>query len=267
MGEFFALAAAVVWGFAVILFKRSGESVAPFALNFFRVGVSSVVFLLLLVVLRMPLGGQAPLGDILLLAASGVLGIALSDTLFHRSLNIIGAGITAIVDCLYSPFIVLFAFLLLRERIGPQQTIGMGLVISGVLLTTRIHPPPDTSRRRLLAGIGWGVGAMATVALGIVIAKPRAGAHARALGDLGSPARGPGGDAALGPPQPAATPHLRRLPARADLALQPDRHLARLLPRAAVLDSRHEVRQGGNGGDPQPDRHHLRALLRHDLPA
>ena len=45
MGEFFALMAALVWASAVIFFKRSGETIAPFALNLFRVTVSMVVFI------------------------------------------------------------------------------------------------------------------------------------------------------------------------------------------------------------------------------
>jgi drug/metabolite transporter (DMT)-like permease len=48
----------------------------------------------------------------------------------------------------------------------------MALVIAGVVVSTRAVPPPGTSHRQLLGGIGWGAAAMATLALGIVIAKP-----------------------------------------------------------------------------------------------
>ena len=172
MGEFCALTAAMIWALAVILFKRSGETVAPFALNLFRVGVSSLFFLLVLLLLRKPFLQPVPAQDYLLLAASGGLGIALSDTLFHRSLNAIGAGITAIVDCLYAPFIVLFAMMILGERLSAWQIAGMGLVIGGVLLTTGHRPPSGATRSQLLAGIVWGILAMAALGLGIVIAKP-----------------------------------------------------------------------------------------------
>jgi drug/metabolite transporter (DMT)-like permease len=172
MGELFALAAAVVWACAVILFKRSGESVPPFALNVFRVTVSLVVFLPLTALLGQPLWGQAPLRDYLILFASGIVGIAVSDTFFHASLNRIGAGLSGIVDCLYSPSVVVMAFLLLRERIGAWQLAGMTLVIGGVLVAARHRPPPGTTVRELLGGIALGALAMITLALGIVIAKP-----------------------------------------------------------------------------------------------
>ncbi len=172
MGELLALATAVTWAFAVILFRRSGESVAPYALNLFRVGVSSAVFLLILLVLDERILGRAPLADYLWLALSGTIGIALSDTLFHRCLFTVGAGITAIVDCLYSPFVALFAFLLLGERLGATQLAGMALVIGAVLLAVRHRVPEGLTPGRLAAGVVWGVLAMASVALGVVIAKP-----------------------------------------------------------------------------------------------
>jgi len=172
MGELYAILAAMVWAFAVILFKRAGETVSPFALNLFRVVVSCGLLLIVMAVGRVELWRQAPLQDYLILLASGIIAIAISDTLFHMCLNRVGAGINAIVDCLYSPFVVLFAWLLVGERLNSWQIGGMGCVIVGVLIATRVQPPRNTSRRTLLVGIGCGVLAMATIAFGIVIAKP-----------------------------------------------------------------------------------------------
>jgi drug/metabolite transporter (DMT)-like permease len=172
MGEISALTCALLWAFAVILFRRSGESVPPIALNLFRVSLSSLLFLLTLAVTGKGFFRQAPLVDYLILMASGIIAIAISDTLFHMCLNRVGAGINAIIDTLYSPFIILFAFVMLGERIGIMQFGGMALIIGGVLTATRVRPPRGIQRATLLAGIGFGVGAMATLAFGIVIAKP-----------------------------------------------------------------------------------------------
>ena len=169
MGELYALVSAVVWAFAVILFKRSGETVPPFALNVYRASVSLVLVLATMLAVREPMISGAPLTDYLLLFLSGIIGIAISDTLFHRSLNIVGAGITAIVDCLYSPFVVIIAFLAIGERIGPWQVAGMFLIIGGIFVAARHDPPPGTTRRQLVIGILWGVLAMITLAIGIVI--------------------------------------------------------------------------------------------------
>lgn len=172
MGELFALSTALIWGFAVILFKKSGEKVPPFTLNFFRVGLASVLFILTFVVMREDLLGRAPLKDYLILIASGVIAIAISDTMFHKCLNMVGAGINAIVDCLYSPSIVFFAYILLGERFNFWHYCGMAVILTGVLITTRIEPPEGSTRKHLLIGISWGVLSMITLGLGIVIAKP-----------------------------------------------------------------------------------------------
>lgn len=172
IGEAASLGAALIWACAVVLLRLAGQSVPPFALNLYRVVVSSIVFVPLLVVLDVPLFPERSVTVYATLFASGLLAIAISDTLLHRSINMVGAGINAIVDTLYSPFMTLTALVILSETVNAWQIAGMLLVISGVLITTKARPPGGTTRRTLLVGIAWGVLAMATLAIGIVIAKP-----------------------------------------------------------------------------------------------
>jgi drug/metabolite transporter (DMT)-like permease len=172
MGTFYALMTAVMWAAAIIFLKRSGESVAPFALNVFRVGLSSVLLVPTVLLAGQEIFYPAPLRDYLVLFASGVVAIAVSDTFLLMALNRLGAGIMAIVDCLYAPFIVLFAFIMLGERLGVWQWAGMALVIVGVLIAARHEPPRGTTAKQILVGSLFGVIAMTTVAFGIVLAKP-----------------------------------------------------------------------------------------------
>jgi drug/metabolite transporter (DMT)-like permease len=172
MGELFALIAAIAWSFAVIFLRKSGETVSPFALNLFRVMITVPLFIITLVAAGQPILSGAPVSDYLILFASGVIAIAISDTLLHKSLNLIGAGISAITGCLYSPFVAIMAFLMIDERLGPWQFAGMGLIVSGVFVAARHKPPEGVSHRQIALGVVWGVLAMATVAFGIVIAKP-----------------------------------------------------------------------------------------------
>lgn len=227
MGEVFALTTALIWAFAVILLKKSGERISPFVLNYFRVCVSGSLFIVTLVAGRVQLFGRAPLGDYLILVLSGVIAIAVSDTFFHRCLNMAGAGIMAIVDCLYSPLVTVMAFLLIGELIGPWDIAGMGFIITGVFIAAGHRPPPGTPRRRIVIGIGWGVLAMLTLSFGIVIAKPVLTRHsvlwATAVRQLGALA--------------AMTPVAFLTRRRAVLeALRPSRHWKFMVP-AAVLGS------------------------------
>lgn len=172
MGEFFALACALVWAAAVMFFRKSGHSVAPFPLNLFRVVISIVLFVGTLAFMRQPLFGVAPLEDYLVLMASGVMAIAISDTLFHLALNRVGAGINAIVNALYSPFIILFALVLLGESLNVWKLGGMALIVTGVIITSQARVPEGMTRGSLIMGIFYGVASTATLALGIVFAKP-----------------------------------------------------------------------------------------------
>lgn len=173
-GASYALMAAVVWSFAMILFKQSGDRVPPLALNLFKNTVA-----LILLSLTLWAGGQGfeairnnSARDFWILCLSGFIGITIADTLFFYSLNLVGVGIVSIVDCLYSPFIILFSFLLLAEKLTPLQYTGAGLVLAAVFITSRHEPPRGRSRQQIVAGVVLGVATMGLMTFAIVFAKP-----------------------------------------------------------------------------------------------
>ena len=162
----------MVWAFAVILFKKSGESVHPIGLNLFKDLFALVLFLPTMWLFGETLWRDAPAAEYALLLASGALGIGLGDTFFFKSLNLLGAGLTAIVDCLYSPFIIGLSLLFLGERLSVLQGIGAALVVAAVLAASLQWGKGLLSRRDLAWGITYGVLGLATMAVGIVMIKP-----------------------------------------------------------------------------------------------
>ena len=180
-GEIYALLAAMTWAMALVLFKYSGERVSPLALNLFKCVVGTLMLIVTLVGARFiepVVGDQSiavllarPQRDVWILVASGVIGIAMADTLFFYALNRIGVGILAIVDCLYSPFVILFAFVWLHEDLVAAHLKGLGLILAGVLLSSRHDPPANRTRRDLVIGVIVGGFAVSSMAFGIVIAK------------------------------------------------------------------------------------------------
>ena len=171
-GEAFALATAMTWAFAVILFKKSGERVHPIGLNQFKNILAIVLLIPTMLVLSRPLFPQVPVTDYLILLASGALGIGIADTLFFHSLNMLGAGRSSIVDCLYSPFIIVLSVLWLGESLSVIQGLGAVLIISAVLAIAGEKDIRSIDRRHLLLGVFLGAVAMAAMAVGIVMAKP-----------------------------------------------------------------------------------------------
>jgi drug/metabolite transporter (DMT)-like permease len=174
IGEVFSLLSALLWAVAVILFRISGRSVHPYGLNLFKNVLSLALLTGVLEILHRPLFLQVPPSRYGLFLLSGFLGIAVSDTLFFMALNILGAGLTAIVDCFYSPFIIFLSFAFLGEKLNAAQMTGILLII-GAVLTIAWTSRGENSRLSkpvLWRGIMFGILAMFFVAVGIVIIKP-----------------------------------------------------------------------------------------------
>ena len=172
LGEATALMAALAWASAVILFRKSGETVHPVALNLFKNSLAFVLFLTTALVMGDTLLRQTALNDYLLLIVSGIIGVGISDTMFFTSLNRLGAGLSAIVDCLYSPFIIGLSVLFLSEVLNGLQIIGVVVIISAVLSATQFKSLSEVGRSNLIWGLFWGVLAMAAMAVSIVMIKP-----------------------------------------------------------------------------------------------
>lgn len=174
LGEILALASAVAWAIAVILFRICGKAVHPIALNLFKSLFALLVLLVVMPALHKPLFPDATLTEVGLLLLSGILGIAVSDTLFLMSLNILGAGLAAIVDCFYSPFVIILSYIFILERLNGWQLSGVLLIIAAVLIIAhRSRGQNDKiSRKNLVRGIFLGILAMLFVAIGIVMIKP-----------------------------------------------------------------------------------------------
>lgn len=172
LGEILALASGLVWAIAVVIFRISGRSVHPIGLNLAKNVLALVLIVPTLLVLGESFAPSVPLSTIGLLLASGVLGIAVSDTLFFHALNRLGASLTAIVDCFYSPFVIALSFVMLGERLAPVQLVGAALVVSAVLTLAKEGKIERIARKDLVLGVVYGILAMFFVAFGIVMVKP-----------------------------------------------------------------------------------------------
>jgi drug/metabolite transporter (DMT)-like permease len=170
-GEFFALSSALVWALAVILFRRSGETLPAFELNLFK-NLFGMILLIptILVVDGLQLPGFT-VSELLLVFVSGLIGIAVADTWYLKALNMMGASRTGIVSSLFSPFVIFLSAVFLGERLVPWQWLGFLLVMSGVLLVTwRTHRSAvDTADVK--RGVMYGVGAVFMMAAGVVMVK------------------------------------------------------------------------------------------------
>ena len=127
-----------------------------------------------MLILRIPFFPEVPLNDWLLLGLSGILGITLADIFFFTALNKLGAGLVAIVECLYLPSVLFFSHLIIGEKLGPGGIMGSLLVLSAVLVGS-VGKNGSTRQNQFSRDNIWGIAAgilsILFLAIGIVIIK------------------------------------------------------------------------------------------------
>ncbi len=173
LGEILSLVSAVLWAVAVILFKKSGERVHPVALNLFKISLAFALFLPTMAVAGEKILLPAPASKYILFIVSGMIGIGLADTLFFFSLNRLGAGLNAVIGCLYSPTIIILSVIFLGERMTTLQYIGVAIVVGAVAFVSSPKSRPKISSEDFWLGTLWGILSMIFMGIGIVMIKPQ----------------------------------------------------------------------------------------------
>ncbi len=173
LGQACALLAALTWAFALILFKRSGEHIDPLAMNLFKNTFATILLVGTLIFMGDGFAtiAEFPIEDTYILIFSGVIGLAIADMIFLRSLNLLGVSLFAIVDCTYSPIVILTSWFFLSEKLNEYQYLGGGLILIGLLISSKHPLPPGRTRRELVSGLALGVLSIALMAVGIIMTK------------------------------------------------------------------------------------------------
>ena len=172
LGEFYALICALCWAFAVVLFKHAGNSLSASGLNLTK----NLVGVLLLIPTSLLVEGfsfpNLLFNQWLIVIASGYFGLALADTWYLQALRNLGAGRTAIVASLYSPFVIVLSIFYLGERLALWQWTGFVLVIIGVFIVSYQRRYQSVERAVLLKGIAYAACSVFVTAASVVVMKP-----------------------------------------------------------------------------------------------
>ena len=171
VGEICSVACALLWAIVTISLKLAGETVPPFELNLFKnIGIA-ILLVPAVFFFEFDSWKVFSSSDIWILVLSGVVGVCIADWFLLASLNLLGAGRNAILDCLYSPFVIIFAWFALGEQLTLNRIGGGLLVVAGILIATL--PEQNSGKvKQLSRGIAYGIVAMISMAGAIVLAKP-----------------------------------------------------------------------------------------------
>lgn len=171
IGEILSLGSAAAWAVGVIAYRRLGDRLSPLRLNFLKSTLILIAMLPLAMLVEGPRPPTLSASDWLRVVGSGVLGIAVADTLYFGALNALGAARMGVIGNLYSPLVVLLSFVLLDEQLRALQWFGFVLVSIGVLLSAWVPARWRGNAADPLRGAILGATSIALMALAIVMIK------------------------------------------------------------------------------------------------
>ena len=184
IGTICALTAALAWAGSSTIIKSITTKIDALSLSALRLCIASILLLAVI-----PLSGRitefinTPLMPLVYVIISGIIGLAVGDTLFIKSLSYLDVSRAfPIAQCAYPVFTMFLAVSLLGESFTWVTGLGAFLVLLGIYLITSTWKASDinSAPRRisgkgivlaLIAGIGWAV-ATVTLKLGVMEMDP-----------------------------------------------------------------------------------------------
>ena len=162
------LGSAASWALGAILFKKIGENMPPLAMTLLKSCISVV---LLGAALAFTGWLRPSWNDLGLLLASGIVGIAVGDTLFFAALQHLGPQTLVVMMMAGQVLTAVLALVFLGERPSLQAWGGMACVLAGVgvVLWSNLGGDRAPSRAR---GIVLGLLATLCMSVSIIMAKP-----------------------------------------------------------------------------------------------
>ncbi len=167
IGALAALAAALCWTLASGLWRALPTSLTAAQLNLLK-NLLAVALLLPWLWGRPWLAAPQPL---LLLVLSGVLGIALGDSLYFAALRRLGTRRTLTLDAGGPAVTALAGMVWLSERPAALDWLGLVLITAALLLVAARQPGSGGQDRRQLQGVAMALGALLCGSGGALLAR------------------------------------------------------------------------------------------------
>lgn len=134
LGIVAALTSAASWAFGTVVFESIGKTMPNAGITF----VKSFLSIVLIASMAVFHGGleQVVLRDAFVLSLSGILGIAIGDTLFFVSLQDLGAKVQVLYFMLGQVVTMVMSFLLLGDVLVVGQYVGAIILLFAIVVVT-----------------------------------------------------------------------------------------------------------------------------------
>jgi len=169
LGALSALSSAFMWAIAAILFAQLGQQLNARALNLGKGIVAAVCLFVLLIAAGFNLSYEA--NTFWYLALSGLLGIAIGDTLYFLTLQRLGAKLTLLVGTLIPVVTAISAVIFFHEHIKLLSAIGLSMTVLGVTYVLWFKVEKDGVNRAWIGGLVIALFYIMTESGGILLTK------------------------------------------------------------------------------------------------
>jgi drug/metabolite transporter (DMT)-like permease len=170
IGELAALTTATLWCGTSLVFGEAARRIGSFRVNLFRLPLA---FVLLSAALIPSLGALNTLNfpRLILLAISGVIGLAIGDYAYFGCIRRIGARLALILLALAPIFATFTSFLLLGEKLDRNGALGITITLLGVFWVALEKRDSQVEDGHQTTGVLLGIIAGACQGIGLVFAK------------------------------------------------------------------------------------------------
>ncbi len=157
IGFLAAISAVFSWTFACSIWRRESKNLLPRQINIYKNLLASILFL----PIALTISWHSEYKSIFILMISGIIGIAIGDTLYINSLKIIGTRKTLSFEALTPIFATLIGTLSMNETYPQKVWIGAFIVSFSLFMIVRQNTyQNDQSREIKIFGILYALGSI-----------------------------------------------------------------------------------------------------------
>jgi len=173
VGPAAGIATSMLWTATSLLFTAAGRRLGPTLVNASRIGMAIVLLGLTHRVLTGAWFPDVLARQVLLLALSGIVGLAIGDQALFTAFVDIGPRLSMLIMTTAPLFAAFFGWVALDETLRGPAWLGIALVIVGVawVILERPHPTAQSFTPHRARGVGLAFIAAACQAGGLLLSK------------------------------------------------------------------------------------------------
>jgi len=172
LGELLALISAVMGALSAVAMRPALRNISAVSANALRVIVASIFMLPMAIAWGDLQSVYAFPGQFTLLVASVLISFGVGDTLWFRSMKLIGVSLSVSVISTYPLFVIPGATLLLGERPSALNAVGAVAITTGLVMATRVKGVTNNDGRPrggLRLGLALALGAAVMYSIGVLL--------------------------------------------------------------------------------------------------